>query len=1055
VFKVSTECSHPQIEDVIDAYEAVRSDRDDVDIAAFLPTGSHPDYDEIVVEMVRVDLEYSRCGSDGGGRRLDEYRRQFPDVFRKRECLERVAFEDFRLRRLAGEDIPASDYQDRFAIEVGSWPDLPVGEPPTMTPESHDAAPWYHELSRVDPESADQLVRVARRLPNVGDRFLDFDLVGELGHGAFGRVYLARQGDLANRFVALKITAQPTVEAQHLAQLQHTNIVPIYSLHRHDGLVATCMPFLGPHTLADALETFQLNRSLPESGKAFASTLEIRDTSTLVTVARKRNVSLPHDAHRELPRHTESLKRLDRMSYLDAAAWIMLRVADGMAHAHESGILHHDLKPANILLSDDGEPLLLDFNLSSQAAAAGEAAAFVGGTLPYMAPEHIEALHSGRTVDARSDVYALGMILFEMLTGQNAYPLRRGSFEQATSRMLENRQQPAPDVRKRNPHVSPGLAAIVGKRLAVEPTRRYDSARQLHEDLKRHVEHRPLRHAADRSVAERFRKWTRRHPLITSAGSITAMAAAVVLLLAVSWGLRGQQLARNRAMEAAGQFERELFQVRADLNLPFVNAASLDDAITLGEQALDRFDLPGNPRMDGQRQFELLRSEERHRLQNNIGEMYYLLASGKASQAARTNTRVPRQELYGEALRLNRIASDLSFTGQATRAILLQRARFCEAAKRSGEAERLRIRADRLPYHSAHDRYLLATEWAQQGRFSKAADLLSLLLRERPQDFRLWFGLGNCHLSMQEYAEAEGCFTTCVVLHPESALGFFFRGLSLLEGRKYLEACDDFDTVLRMIPGHVPALVNRALAYKGLGSPSRAIADLTTAIDSDATETRVFFIRARLRDLTGDAEGARRDRREGLQREPRDELSLIARGVARLDSEPEDALKDFRAALRLNRTSRPALQNVAHVLSERLGRTKEALDALDQLVDLNQSDASTVISRGVLLARLGKRREALADVATAHKTSSEPMIHYQTGCVYALTSKTEPSDADQAVGYVAQALKQQPSLVTTAMGDRDLLPLRDHGKFRELVSLVYSLEQFGDQPPQADGRSKQ
>ena len=106
------------------------------------------------------------------------------------------------------------------------------------------------------------------------------------------------------------------------------------------------------------------------------------------------------------------------LGYVQAVLWLVARLADGLAHAHERGILHRDLKPANILLGDDGEPLLLDFNLAADTKLRSHAsAALIGGTLPYMAPEHLQALKDGtRLPDARSDLYSLGAILFELLT---------------------------------------------------------------------------------------------------------------------------------------------------------------------------------------------------------------------------------------------------------------------------------------------------------------------------------------------------------------------------------------------------------------------------------------------------------------------------------------------------------------------------------------------------------------------------------------------------------------------------------------------------------------
>src|SRR5260221_1184798 len=116
---------------------------------------------------------------------------------------------------------------------------------------------------------------------------------------------------------------------------------------------------------------------------------------------------------RSLPR-----EMLAGMSYVEAILWIGARLADGLGHAHQRGILHRDLKPANILLTDEGQPMLLDFNLSEDTKRHPTAsAAQVGGTLPYMAPEHLEAFQGGaRPVDARSDLYSLGIILYQLLT---------------------------------------------------------------------------------------------------------------------------------------------------------------------------------------------------------------------------------------------------------------------------------------------------------------------------------------------------------------------------------------------------------------------------------------------------------------------------------------------------------------------------------------------------------------------------------------------------------------------------------------------------------------
>src|SRR5262249_58789088 len=121
---------------------------------------------------------------------------------------------------------------------------------------------------------------------------------------------------------------------------------------------------------------------------------------------------------------------LRRPSYIQAAAWVVARLAEGLQHAHDHGVLHRDIKPSNVLLGADGQPMLLDFNLA-QDERNPRVETSLGGTVAYMAPEHLQALVSrdpalARKVDQRSDLYSLGMLLFEMVAGQ-------GPFQQSAS----------------------------------------------------------------------------------------------------------------------------------------------------------------------------------------------------------------------------------------------------------------------------------------------------------------------------------------------------------------------------------------------------------------------------------------------------------------------------------------------------------------------------------------------------------------------------------------------------------------------------------------------
>ena len=130
---------------------------------------------------------------------------------------------------------------------------------------SPQQAELFLDLHRSDPEAAHRIAQAVTAIPEVGTEFLGFRLRAQLGEGAFAKVFLAQQGDLANRSVVLKVSPTSDDESQTLAQLQHTNIVPIYSVHRAGSLQAVCMPYFGATTLANVLKQLEGRESLPRS----------------------------------------------------------------------------------------------------------------------------------------------------------------------------------------------------------------------------------------------------------------------------------------------------------------------------------------------------------------------------------------------------------------------------------------------------------------------------------------------------------------------------------------------------------------------------------------------------------------------------------------------------------------------------------------------------------------------------------------------------------------------------------------------------------------------
>ena len=323
-------------------------------------------------------------------------------------------------------------------------------------------------------------------MPEEGDEVFGFRLCQPLGQGAFGRVFVAEQVDLAGRPVVLKVTAVEGDEPQTLAQLLHTNIVPIYSLHEdlRAGLRAVCMPYLGGASLSGVLTKLWADSPRPSSGKQLVLALEAVEAPKFSTFKKRTNLiaktATPEDPSQPVKsvkdEEVTPLAALRELSYEHAAASIVAQLADGLHHAHQRGILHRDIKPSNILISGEGQALLLDFNLS-RAEDEDPAHATIGGTVAYMSAEHLRALISRtpaliQQVDRRSDIYSLGMVLAEMLIGRRPFE-QSGSYSalavQIEAMALE-RSKSVPSVRRDRPDISWGLESIAPS--AWPPTRR-------------------------------------------------------------------------------------------------------------------------------------------------------------------------------------------------------------------------------------------------------------------------------------------------------------------------------------------------------------------------------------------------------------------------------------------------------------------------------------------------------------------------------------------------------------------------------------------------------
>jgi serine/threonine protein kinase/Tfp pilus assembly protein PilF len=892
----------------------------------------------------------------------------------------------------------------------------------------HSVAQWILDLPAFDPSAAHRLTQALGAMPAIGAPFLGFRLLAELGRGGFARVYLAQQGDVADRRVVLKVAANQGGEAQTLGQLQHPHIVPIYSVHMDDPFQAVCMPFLGRTTFQDVLNEVHAGAVLPTTGSAFVRTIK---KTTAATSAGEEPVAL---------------RTLNGLRYVEAVVWLCAQLTEGLAHAHERGIVHHDLKPANLLLTDAGQPMLLDFNAAHDTKGQqGAMIALIAGTLAYLAPEQLAAFEgTAAPIDARCDLYAFGIILFELLTGR--YPFREQNLTPGAigARVIEERRD-VPRLRHLNPAVSPALEAIVRRCLEPDPGRRYQTARQLLADLQRQRDHRPLLHVSEPSRCERGRKWMRRHPrivLLLLAGIISGIlltASSVVSLV------RGRQLARlelqeqerlefeqkrGQAVTALDKLQEDVKAVRFFLYTRTNEPEQLAAGITLGNRLLDDYGLLTNARWQESSLVQSLGADRQQEIAETMGEVLLLMARGLFLQQGGGTDQADRTQVLVRAQNMNELAARCDAANMTSPAWWRQRAALSSALGDPAQARDYTAAADRLPLRTARDYYWLASDQIAAGRLRDALPLLEKATHEEPQNFWAWFVLGNCHDRMGRDASAEACYSVCIALRPTFHWAYFNRGLTRLRQQRYPAAIVDFDKALALRPDLTDAYHDRALARKALGQFAQAEEDLTEAIQRGGP-SRLYFLRARVREKRGNLQGAQHDLDEGLRRPPGDEKSWLTRGYFLLSRNPLAALADFDQALRLNPLSLDALQNKAHVLAEKLHRNEEALAVLDRSLELCPDSLQVRAGRGIVLARLGRREAALGDARKVLSRDAGAPGHYQVACIYALTSRQESADRFLALQHLSFALNAGYGL-DLLESDPDLDPLRTDPEFRRL-----------------------
>jgi serine/threonine protein kinase len=663
-----------------------------------------------------------------------------------------------------------------------------TGRYPELAERIRDFLPALLMVERLKPSPDDPPGGGAVAIPGAApERLGDYRILREVGRGGMGVVYEAEQISLGRR-VALKVLppgalAMPRQverfrrEARAAARLHHTNIVPVFGVGEEGGTYYYVMQFIEGRPLDDVLAELRrlrdeaAGRPAPRQGTAHdqSGAPAASDVSTGITdppstvLARalcngRFRATSPNDSHRpddpgsddrpaeagnptpavELasggPSQTTSTGVLpdQQQPYVRSVAQIGIQVADALDYAADQGILHRDVKPSNLLLDVFGTVWLTDFGLAKASGApdlthTGD----LFGTLRYLAPERFR----GRS-DIRSDVYALGLTLYELLALQPAFD-ELGQAELV--RQITDCEPPR--LSAIDPGLSRDLVTIVHKAMAKAPADRYPTPGALAEDLRRFLDDRPIL-ARPLSLPERAWRWCRRNP--AAAGLVAAVVALVGLVFGGGLWVQRQQLevqgqqlelrleAVLRRERVRGAIEQALEQQEDLRRRRLWEAARI--ALARAESRLDDADSPDLRRRLGQAQADLdyaiwteaddpalvLRLAKAEAQSGRTERVETLLARVVAIQPAASETWKQRGLLLAELGQPDRAAADFARAVQ-----LLPEDHFFDSP-------RSRLILELASYDRA---------------FSK-------LLEARPGDHQLWMGRGRYHALCSRWRQA-------------------------------------------------------------------------------------------------------------------------------------------------------------------------------------------------------------------------------------------------------------------------------------------------------------
>lgn len=786
--------------------------------------------------------------------------------------------------------------------------DQPASDQPTKTVQSGSATPW--ELSA--PDLFDR-----RSLPAY---IAGYRIRRVIASGGMGTVFEATQ-EQPERVVAVKVMRQGIAsrsalrrfeyEAQLLGRLQHPGIARIYEAGMHE-------------TAHGAVPYFAMEY--------------VDGAKSITRYAIDNELSLA-----------------DRLK-------LLVKVCEALHHGHQKGIIHRDLKPGNILVDSEGRPRVIDYGVAratdsdiaqtTMHTSAGE----LVGTLQYMSPEQCEA--DPARIDTRTDVYSLGVVLFEVLTRALPYNLKNVSLLKAT----ECIRSTAPTKLGTIDRVLRGdLETIVDKALAKEPEARYASAQELADDIRRFLNHQPIV-ARPPSTVYLIRKFARRNRL--------ALAGAFVVLIAI--GFAGYSYlnvvgARHAATVQAAQrlyFEAQLESQRD----PDKAIAKYTEALAVTPDLLSaRIDLAYLYRRLNREREAIAEAEEIiERYPEGAGPAHLLLA-----------------QLY-------------------------------QSRQPKLAAQHLARGSELLPDDQYYRALALPDDQAE-----KAIELLTTVIERDPLNYGALYARAWRHAALEQWKAMLADAELLTIRWPETGTYWNAKGIAQARLGRLDEAIESYNAFLARVPDYAPVLLNRAETYfrrHKPGDEQRALRDCDRAVEFEPTFAKAFALRAKIHDRAGRTAEASHDCEMALTYDPENSLALrVWGGLLARRGLYEQALDAYERGI--GDTAQPEDYHNRARLYRRKKDYKRALADHDRAISMMPDQAIVYRGRAVTRWFAGDTDGALRDLDTCIEKDPRYAVQSLQWAWEIHRLRGQPGDEKAAADALQRAREADPNRMEALMLD--------------------------------------